>query len=48
MILTFEEYLNDADCPELCNNDSFTLLSPKEPTLNAEDYAYFLAYGHTE
>ena len=28
--LTIEQYLEDADCPELCNNDSFTLISPDD------------------
>ena len=51
MILTINEYLKDADCPELCNNDSFTLISPSaelvchQDAMDAETYSYFLAYG---
>ena len=48
MILTIEEYLNDADCPELCNMSNFTLIPPKDAELTPEQYSYFLAYGDTE
>ena len=44
-IISFEDYMNDKDCPELCNNDSFTLLSPKDVELDAEAFSYYLAYG---
>ena len=49
MILTTDELLADIDCPELCDNDAFTLISEGAGVshMNAETYAYFLAYGNT-
>ena len=29
-ILTTEQYLQDADCPELCDNDAFTIIDCKD------------------
>jgi hypothetical protein len=47
MILTIDQFLEDIDCPELCNNDAFTLID-KDATPDAETYAYYLAYGDPE
>jgi len=52
-VISFEDYMNDKDCPELCNNDSFTLIEEEdgewEQMLNdAKDYAeaYGLPFDH--
>ena len=47
MILTIDQLLEDIDCPELCNNDSFTLISEGEGAnmMDAEVYSNYLAYG---
>lgn len=49
MILTIDQLLDDIDCPELCDNDAFTLISEgaRVKHMNAETYAYYLAYGDT-
>jgi len=40
------EYLEDQDCPELCNMANFTIIPPKDadPFLTDPDYAF--AYGY--
>ena len=47
MILTLDELLEDIDCPELCNNSSFTIISSggAGADMDAETYANYLAYG---
>ena len=47
MILTLDELFEDIDCPELCNNDSFTIISggASADDMDAETYANYLAYG---
>ena len=45
-ILTTEQYLADADSPELCNNANFTLIPPKDANdLSPEEYSTYLAYN---
>ena len=50
MTLTISELLEDIDCPELCNNDAFTLLCERKGAaeLDAEEYSYYLAYGNDD
>ena len=47
MILTIDQLLEDIDCPELCNNSSFTLISEGSGAnmMDAETYSNYLAYG---
>jgi hypothetical protein len=52
-IINFEDYEQDKDCPELCNNDSFTFIEEEDgewaQMLNdAQDYAeaYGLPFDH--
>ena len=46
MIISIEDYMHDADCPELCNNANFTIISGgASDELDAEEYSYYLAYG---
>ena len=46
MIISTEDFMNDADCPELCNNANFTIISEgASDELDAEEYSYYLAYG---
>ena len=46
MIISIEDYMNDADCPELCNNANFTIISEGAGAeLDAEEYSEYLAYG---
>ena len=44
--LTIEQYLDDADCPELCNNANFTIIRPKDVNdYTPEEYSTYLAYN---
>ena len=47
MIISIEDFMNDADCPELCNNANFTIISEGagDDDMDAETYSYYLAYG---
>ena len=46
MILTLDELLEDIDCPELCNNANFTIISGgADADMDAETYSNYLAYG---
>ena len=36
-ILTTEQYLQDADCPELCDNDAFTIIDCKDADYDDDD-----------
>jgi hypothetical protein len=43
MIITFDEYLADKDCPEL--QAVYVTTDLKDQDMNAETYCYYLAYG---
>ena len=48
-IITLEDYNNDSDCPELIDAFNVTPISQSsfDDNLDAESYAYLLAYGNT-
>ena len=49
-IITLEDYNNDSDCAELFDAFNATPIishSSSDEHLDAESYAYFLAYGNT-
>jgi hypothetical protein len=48
-IITLEDYNNDSDCPELIDAFNATPISQSsfDDHLDAESYAYLLAYGNT-
>ena len=49
MIISIEDYMHDADCPELCNNANFTIISGgASDELDAEEYSEYLAYGDND
>ena len=46
MTISIEDYMHDANCPELCNNANFTIISEGAGAeLDAEEYSEYLAYG---
>ena len=43
MIISFDEYLADQDCPEL--QAVYVTTDLEDQDINAETYSYLLAYG---